>query len=224
MITDIPVLDGFLDDEPFELDWNDVCERSERIRTAGGATPTRDRRPAALWRVAIAAALIAAVVIPLAAFGFEVVFSAAPRGVPRVQSGPIEIRIPAGFSAVAGSTTMNIVGENRRVSVVIVADFRLPRPFFDLHATPRPAARKLAISVRHFRARGSARGWQTVTTIRLPSHVRTRDVVVRARLGTEAILIDVRFGSTPTARQLASADTFLAGIRNTTFLTPTPNN
>ncbi|HEX4521809.1 MAG TPA: hypothetical protein VH063_19705 [Gaiellaceae bacterium] len=219
----LSMLDGFLGDEPFELDWRDVCERSEQIRILDTETAARDPRRAVRWRIAIAGAIVAAAVIaPLTAFAFGLV-SGPPAGHPRFQSGPIEIPIPSGFSAAAGSTTMlRIAGRLRPVSIVIAADFRLPR-FVDVQGPPLPPRGRFTIQVRHFPANGSALHWPSVTALSLPPS-SGKTILVRGRLGTEALLIEIRFGSTPTPQQLGSASSFVAGIRNTTILMPVNTN
>ena len=211
-----PVLDGLVGDEPFDLDWRDVCDRSRRIK-ADGIEPSVRNRPRAIngrWCVVMAAAIvIAAVVIPLTALGYGLVFSGPQPTVALAQSGPLEIRLPRGFSAAGSSITMKIAGRRRQVSIVIAADFPL-RPPLRVQAPPRPAANRFVISVSHFPASGSARKWPSVKTLRLPAPPR-KTVVLRARLGSEAVLTEVRFGSTPTPEQVGSVNEFLAGIRNT---------
>lgn len=216
MTTGIPsVLDGFVGDEPFALDWRDVCERSKRINADGSERSIRNRAGAikVRWRIVIAATMvIAAVAIPLTAFGFGLVFSGAPPTVALVQSGPIQMRVPKGFSSAGTLRTVKIAGRRRRVSILVAADFRL-RPPFDLQAPPRPAADRFVISITHFPASGPVRQWPIVRTLHLPAQPG-KTAVLRARLDAEAVLTEVRFGSTPTPERVASVNAFLAGIRN----------
>jgi hypothetical protein len=216
MTTGIPsVLDGFLGDEPFDLDWRDVCERSKRINTDGSERPVRNRRGVikVRWRIVIAAAIvIAAVAIPLTALAFGLVFSSPPPTVALVQSGPIEIRVPKGFSSAGGSRAVRIAGRRRQVSIVIAADFPL-RPPLNIQAPPRPGADRFVISITHFPASGPARQWPNVKTLHFPEQPG-KTAVLRARVDAEALLTKVRFGSIPTREQVASVNAFLAGIRN----------
>lgn len=209
-----PVLAGYLGDEPFDLDWTDVRERSERIEAFGVAAPARPWAVRVRWRVAIATAIVTvAVGVPLTAVAFGLVFAGTPTPHPLFQSGPIEIPLSGMSSAASTSAQIRIAGGRRRVSIVIAGTFPLPHPLRP-EATPLPPAGRVAISVRHFPASGTALRWQRVKTLRLPPQERRRFVILRTRLGAEALQIEVLFGSSPTRQQLALANTFLAGIRN----------
>jgi hypothetical protein len=99
------------------------------------------------------------------------------------------------------------------VSIIIAGNFPLPRPLRP-DITPLPPPGKLAIAVRHFSARGISLRWQAVRTIRLPLREQHRFVTIRVRLGSEALLVDVRFGSSPDSERVTLANLFLSGIRN----------
>lgn len=165
-------------------------------------------------RVGIALAIVAVVtVVPLSALGL--VFGGTPTPHPGLQSGPIEISLSPslGWTAALTSRRLRIAGASRQVSVIIAGDFPLPRPLRP-GITPLPPPGRLAIAVRHFSARGISLRWQAVRTIRLPLREQHRFVTIRVRLGSEALLVDVRFGSSPNPERVTLANLFLSGIRN----------
>lgn len=212
------ILDGFLADEPFDLDWSDVRARSEEIGLSdvGGAAFPRWRTVTLRWRIGIAAAIAVATIGPLAAFAFGLVFGGTSPGHPVMQSGPIAVALPLTsphWTAAATSARFQIAGARRQVSIVIAGDFALPHPL-RADVTPVPPVGRLAISVRHFPAEGVSLRWQVVKAIRLSSTEHRQLVAVHLRLGAEAVLIEVRFGSSPTREQVALANSFLAGIQN----------
>jgi hypothetical protein len=211
-----PVLKGLVTGEPFDLDWSDVKARAEHMKPTANPRHARLRRRTirVRWRVGIALAIVAAAtVVPLTAFGL--VFGGTPTPHPRLQSGPIEISLSPslGWTAAATSTRLRIAGAPRQVSIIIAGNFPLPRPLRP-GITPLPPPGKLAIAVRHFPARGVSLRWQAVKTIRLPLREQHRFVTIHVRLGSEALLLDVRFGSSPNPERVTFANLFLAGIRN----------
>jgi len=174
----------------------------------------RKRTTRVRWRVGIALAIVAvATVVPLAALG--IVFGGTPTPHPRLQSGPIEISLSPtlGWTAASTSTRLRIAGAPRQVSIIIAGNFPLPRPLRP-GITPLPPPGKLAIAVRHFPARGVSLRWQAVKTIRLPLQEQHQIVEMHVRLGSEALLIGIRFGSSPNLERVRLANLFLAGIRN----------
>jgi hypothetical protein len=174
----------------------------------------RKRTTRVRWRVGIALAIGAvATVVPLTALGL--VFGGTPTPHPRLQSGPIEVSLSPslGWTAALTSTRLRIAGAPRQVSIIIAGNFPLPRPLRP-GITPLPPPGKLAIAVRHFPARGVSLRWQAVKTIRLPLREQHRIVAMHVRLGSEALLIGIRFGSAPNLERVRLANFFLAGIRN----------
>jgi hypothetical protein len=188
--------------------------RAEHMKPSANPRHARLRRRATRvrWRVGIALAIVAvAIVVPLTALGL--VFGGAPTPHPRLQSGPIEISLSPSLGWTAASTRLRIVGAPRQVSVIIAGNFPLPHPLRP-GITPLPPPGKLAITVRHFPARGVSLRWQVVKTIRLPLREQHRFVTIHVRLGSEALLVDVHFGSSPNPERVTLANRFLAGIRN----------
>jgi hypothetical protein len=220
MTTSVPpFLDGLVPDEPFDLDWTDVHARSRQItvqKTQSVAHPRR--RPATVrWRIGIAIVIaVAAIGVPLTAFAVGLVSDAPPIH-PTMHQGPIAVALPLTsprWTAASTAARLRIAGTRRQVSIVIAGDFTLPHPL-NPELTPIPPKGRLAISVRHFPAKGVSRHWPAVKTIRLSPIEQQRLVVLHTRLGTEAVVIEVRFGSAPSQEQVALANTFLAGIQST---------
>ncbi len=217
-------VDRLVPDDPFLLDWQDVQSRSEQMRrdvSAPQTQPRLSRTRFARRSAVIAVAVVLFIIAPLTALAVRVVFNSPPPVPhPLMLSGPLSISLKPRWTAAGSSMSLAIAGRLRRGQVGVVADFAIPHRAFNLAVDPitpplTPPPGHVLIAFRHFPATGQARLWQEVDRLQLPANFHgQRRLTLDLRLSTEAVKVEIRFGSTPTPAMRATADAMLGAIHH----------
>jgi hypothetical protein len=206
-------LDRLTPEEPFALDWDDVDRRAEaqmqRSKTRPRRFYTRIARRGTVAAIAIALFIVA----PVAAVAVHLVTETVPTAA-LMFSDPLYVPVPEGGSGAGGSLPVVVGGVRRIAHVVFVADYPMRRSQGFLHSTPEPPPQRYAIVIRHFHANHTTTQWPLVQHLQLQVPAR-RHLRWHVRLRSEAVEVEVRFGSKPDASMTAAANAILFDVKTT---------
>jgi hypothetical protein len=205
-------LDRLTPDDPFTLDWDDVDRRA--VEHMQRRDPNRLRLPVGVTRrgTVAAAAIALFIAAPVTALAVHLLTETVPT-VALMLSDPLYVPVPKGGSGAGGSVPLKIDGVRRIAHVVLVADYPLRHSQGLLRSTPKPPPQRYAIVIRHFHANRTTVQWPVVNHLQLqvPSF---RHLRWHVRFHSEAVEVEVRFGSKPDASMTAAANAILLDVKH----------
>lgn len=205
-------LDRLTPDDPFALDWDDVDRRAEAQMQRSNTRPRRFHTRIARRGTVAAIAIALFIVAPVAAVAVHLVTETVPTAA-LMFSDPLYVPVPRGGSGAGGSLPFVVGGVRRIAHVVFVGDYPIRHSQGFLRSTPEPPPQRYAIVIRHFHADRTTAQWPVVTHLQLhvpaPRHLRWH-----VRLRSEAVEVEVRFGSKPDASMIAAANAILLNVND----------
>ena len=205
-------VDRLTPDDPFALDWDDVGRRAEAQMQRSNTRPRGFHTRIARRGTVIAVAIALFIVAPVAAVAVHLVTETVPPAA-LMFSDPLYVPVPRGGSGAGGSLPLVVGGVRRIAHVVVVADYPLRHWQGLLRSTPRPPAQRYAIVIRHFHADRATAQWPVVEHLQLrapaPRYLRGH-----VKLRSEAVEVEVKFGSKPDASMTAAANAILLNVND----------
>jgi hypothetical protein len=151
-------------------------------------------------------------VAPVAAVAVHLVTETAPTAA-LMFSDPLYVPVPKGGSGAGGSLPFVVGGVRRVAHVVFVGDYPIRRSQGFLRSAPEPPPQRYAILIRHFHANGTTTQWPVVNHLQLQV-TTARHLRWHVRLRSEAVEVEVRFGSKPDASMTAAANAILLDVND----------
>jgi hypothetical protein len=205
-------LDRLTPDDPFALDWDDVDRRAEAQMQRGDTWSPRFRTRIARRGTVAAIAIALFIVAPVTAVAVRLLIGTVPTAA-LMFSDPLYVPVPKGGSGAGGSLPFVVGGVRRVAHVVFVADYPIRHSQGFLRSTPEPPPQRYAIVIRHFHANGTTAQWPVVNHLQLQA-TTARHLRWHVRLRSEAVEVEVRFGSKPDASITAAANAILLAVND----------
>jgi hypothetical protein len=206
------ILDRLRPDDPFALDWDDVDRRADAQMHRSNTGPRRFHKRIARRGTVAAIAIALFIVAPVAAVAVHLVTETAPTAA-LMFSDPLYVPVPKGGSGAGGSLPFVVGGVHRIAHVVFVGDYPIRHSQGFLRSTPEPPPKRYAILIRHFHANGTTTQWPVVNHLQLQV-TTARHLRWHVRLRSEAVEVEVRFGSNPDASMTAAANAILLDVND----------